>query len=449
MIMGMVLDVGRQVDGKIRLQNAADAAAYSGGLELTRGMNSLCFTNHLMCEIMAMTAILREASSPMQFPQYNGQLSASQVPAILSAWQKGADLLIQSTFPKFQKLGFDLKTHLQQEQQFVTVFSQWAAAFSAEVLPVLEYILQNELLPEYQRNLMQVYPRMAQAAALDAARRNGEPEYGRGPMYAALWRWNGRLVGDPANEAGDTTIPAVDPVRSTLPDQPEYLAEARQQRDQYARHYLRQWNAQIFSGLDFLIPFSKFKELWEKITCGRLEELLSENAERNLPFQIRKLDPPFDPGNPPPPGTYNAQLEDNYIFVGVVYWKKVPELMPRIFHNAAACDSVAYAEVHLFQPKLRLVWAHPTLWGGGSSGPSSWFGSLAPGTPAPAAPVNAVTIWEVARQDRNYFPTDWNLFSQNWMCQLAPRRKSAWITFCRMLPNWKTSATSECPSWGN
>ena len=39
MLLGMVMNVGRHVDGKIRMQNAADAAAYSGGVVLARGMN--------------------------------------------------------------------------------------------------------------------------------------------------------------------------------------------------------------------------------------------------------------------------------------------------------------------------------------------------------------------------------------------------------------------------
>ena len=441
MLLGMVMNVGRQVDGKIRLQNAADAAAYSGGLELTRGMNSLVFTNHLMCEVIAMTAILREASDPAQFPQNNGQLSASQVPKILAAWQKGADLLSASAFNKFQKLGVDLRIHLQQEQEFVTVFTQWAAAFSADVLPVLETILQNELLPEYQRNLVVAYPKMAQAAALDAAYRNGEPEFGRGEMSAALWRSNGRLAGDPSNEAGDATVPAVDPVRGTSPDQPEYLAEARQQRDRFARRYLHQWNNQIFRGLDRLIPFSKFKELWEKITCGRLEKLLSENADRNLPFQIRKMALVEDGAK-----MYNSSLEDNYIFVGAVYWKKVPSLMPRIFHSATAGDAVAYAEVHVFLPKPRLVWMHPTLSGGGSGGESSWFGPLSPGTPG--TPGDSVSVWVVARQDANYFPADWNLFSQNWACQLAPATQAGLDAILRNAPQLENSGDIKMPTLG-
>src|SRR5213075_1017327 len=52
-LLGMVLNVARQVDNKIKLQNAADAATYSGGIVLARGMNSVAFSNHLLCEVFA------------------------------------------------------------------------------------------------------------------------------------------------------------------------------------------------------------------------------------------------------------------------------------------------------------------------------------------------------------------------------------------------------------
>lgn len=61
MLLGMVMNVGRHVDGKLRMQNAADAAAYSGGVVIARGMNTLAFTNHLLCDVFAVTAFLREA----------------------------------------------------------------------------------------------------------------------------------------------------------------------------------------------------------------------------------------------------------------------------------------------------------------------------------------------------------------------------------------------------
>src|SRR5271157_3317179 len=74
MLLGMVMNVGKHIDGKIRMQNAADSAAYSGGVVLARGMNTLAFTNNLLCDVFAVTAVLRESRD---------QNAASYVPRIL------------------------------------------------------------------------------------------------------------------------------------------------------------------------------------------------------------------------------------------------------------------------------------------------------------------------------------------------------------------------------
>ncbi|MCE9555866.1 MAG: Tad domain-containing protein, partial [Planctomycetes bacterium] len=61
MLLGMVMNVGREVNNKVQMQNAADAATYSGGVVMSRGMNTLAFTNHLLCDTFALTAFMREA----------------------------------------------------------------------------------------------------------------------------------------------------------------------------------------------------------------------------------------------------------------------------------------------------------------------------------------------------------------------------------------------------
>src|SRR5208283_3850380 len=108
MLLGMIMNVGRHVDGKIRMQNAADASAYSGGVALARGMNTLAFTNHLLCDVFAVTAVLREARD---------ENSASYVPQILAAWNKVAQVFSASGFQKFVALGsaIQLKTPLEQQ----------------------------------------------------------------------------------------------------------------------------------------------------------------------------------------------------------------------------------------------------------------------------------------------------------------------------------------------
>ncbi|MCH8310257.1 MAG: hypothetical protein IIB17_07150, partial [Chloroflexi bacterium] len=60
-VLGMVINSGLQVDHKVKMQNAADASAYSGGVVLARGMNTLAFTNHLLFDVFALTAYMREA----------------------------------------------------------------------------------------------------------------------------------------------------------------------------------------------------------------------------------------------------------------------------------------------------------------------------------------------------------------------------------------------------
>src|SRR4051812_44642273 len=83
MLMGMVTNVGRQVDSKIKMQNAADAVTFSGGVEMARGMNTLAFSNHLLCDVFALTAFLREGRD---------RNAESLVPEIQAEWDKIAPL---------------------------------------------------------------------------------------------------------------------------------------------------------------------------------------------------------------------------------------------------------------------------------------------------------------------------------------------------------------------
>ena len=212
MLLGMVMNVGRQFDGKIRMQNAADSAAYSGAAVIARGMNTLAFTNHLMCNVFAMTALMREAH----------ERNAEQfVPSILSAWNKIAPVFGQSKFPKFLPLPTAISGKVPLEQQLVTAFGQWGNASSERILPIMETILSEELIPQYQRAAVQAFPQIAQLAAAETARRNGIPDYGRGQMFAVLWRTNVTAVGGDGEQASPT-LPVVephgrDPVRQRCP----------------------------------------------------------------------------------------------------------------------------------------------------------------------------------------------------------------------------------------
>ena len=160
MLLGMVMNVGRHVDGKLRMQNAADSAAYSGGVVLARGMNTLAFTNHLLCDVFAVTAVLREARD---------ENSASYAPADPRRLEQSGQVFSSSGFPKFTALGSAIQQKVPLEQQMVDSYSAWAKSVSDQVLPMMEEILSQELIPQYQRAVMVAFPDIAQAAAQQTA----------------------------------------------------------------------------------------------------------------------------------------------------------------------------------------------------------------------------------------------------------------------------------------
>src|SRR5579863_9847561 len=84
-VLGMVVNAGRQVDEKVRMQNAADAATYSGGVVVARGLNALAFANHVESEVFALTAYWRAArdAGPQKDPT-----TLNMEYAILDAWNK-------------------------------------------------------------------------------------------------------------------------------------------------------------------------------------------------------------------------------------------------------------------------------------------------------------------------------------------------------------------------
>jgi hypothetical protein len=412
MLLGMVMNAGRQVDGKIRMQVAADSAAYSGGVVLARGMNSLAFTNHLLCDVFAVTAFLREARD---------QNSASYAPNILAAWNKVAGQFTASGFPKFTALGSAIQQKTPLEQKMVTKYSDWAKSVSDQVLPMMEEILSDELIPKYQRAVVAAFPDIAQSAARETAARNGDPDHGRGTMYAALWAsWNGHRDNEVGGPIDDRTMPVVDPEMDSVSNQEEYVHTAQGQRYVLSHKYLNDWNNEALVGFDLHGKMSQFANLWRSFTCGYLDHLLNvEYPNTNLPMVIR--DNPGDASNP------TDALQKNYTFVSVVYWKKLPEMLPGLFRNPLEADSQAFAEVHLFVPRPRLGWIHEVPNSSSSPAPQGAVpgeqafiggdsGAGQTGT-TQIASSSAAGRWVVGRVGS---PSDWNLLNQSWTCQLAP-----------------------------
>lgn len=408
MLLGMVMNVGRHVDGKIRLQNAADAVAYSGTAGVARGLNALAFSNHLLCDVFAVTAFMREARDR------NAQ---RYVPAILAAWDQIGPVFQRSGFPKFERLGAAIVRKTPLERELVRSYSDWAAAASERVLPLMEEILRQEMIPEYQRAVVRTFPELAQMAAAEAARRDANPARGRGPILGVLWR-TGDGTDPPAPVGGPMegyrpSLPVVDPVFEATLGNPGYLARARSQRKHWSQHYLDLWNYYTMYIFDHEAKMCQFGSLWRSFTCGQLRQLLDvEYPNANLPHLLRTDG--SEMLNP------QEQLARDYTFVGVAYWHRMPELLPGLFRTPTAGDAVACAEARVFIPRRRLVWLSvgPSSSGIPLGGVPGDFPTLPPeGEPTPPAPGGEGGYF-VGRQPGH--SEAWDLFNQNWTVQLVP-----------------------------
>jgi hypothetical protein len=406
MLLGMVMNVGRQVDRKVRMQNAADAATYSGGVMLARGMNSLAFTNHLICDVFALTAYMREARD---------RDSESLTPDVLAAWESMAPWFTKAPLPKLAALSLAIPPKIEIEREMVRSFSEWSAASSQRILPVLEQILAEELITKYQRALVQVMPQVAQTTVQEVARRHGLLDGGRGDLQAMLWQTAQRSVGS-AEEGplawSTRTLPVVDPVGDLVNSRIDYFAIATQQRSSLSHQYLNAWNNETLRGFDTDGKMSQFANFWRGFTCGKLDFLLNlEYADRNLLFVIRT---PIDEI-----ADRQSHLEREFTWLGIGYRRPLRQVLPGLYRNLLAADDLAYAQVSMFIPRPRLVDYQPGLpppgglYGGvpGDSGPPPVSGEM------PASLGANRQIWWVRWEDRS---RAWDLLNQNWTVQLTP-----------------------------
>lgn len=406
MLLGMVMNVGRQVDRKVRMQNAADAATYSGGVMLARGMNSLAFTNHLLCDVFALTAYMREARD---------RDAEKLAPNVLAAWGNMAPYLAAAPLPKFVALGQAIPQKIPLEQEMIRAFSEWAAASSQLILPTLEMILAQELIPKYQRTVVQAIPHLAQLTAQEIARQHGLLDGGSGDLYAMLWRTTQSPVGltDEGPGAWTTrTLPVVDPIGDWPISSINYVGTSVRQRHFLSHKYLSDWNDETLRDFDSDGQLSYFAGFWRGFTCGKLDQLLNdEYPNRNLLFVIRT----------PREYMFDRQglLEREFNWLGIAYRTHLRQTLPGLYRNRMAADDQAYAQIAMFIPRPRLVNYQPglppsgELYGGvpGSGGPPAASGDS---TTLPAA---SPQIWWVRWEGLS---REWDLLNQNWTVQLVP-----------------------------
>lgn len=393
MVLGMVMNSARQVDHKVKMQNAADAATWTGGLVMSRSLNSLAFTNHLLADVFALTAFMREAHD-----------NHSELPAqeILDHWQRMGPFMATSEFPAFADLGNAIVAKVPIERQMVSTWCDWARSSADAIRPVLEDILLREAIPEFQRTLVMATPQMTQIATEEIAQRHGRAWPTRTRLHGVLWRTSVDPVGG-AQESTYPSLPVVDPISVGG----HYQLLARRERDFLAHTYLRDWNdekLQNFDGRDGAIgqngKMSQYANLWRIFSCGQLRRLLEdEYPDQNLPFQLRFIDagnlsyqrrvqddlrPNLSPASNQP--DLDEYLERDFMFVGVVYSQAWPDIMPGLFRSPGLNETQAYAQVMLTIPRRRLV----------------------------PDPVSVA-----ARQSSAYHAMHWDLTNQNWQVQLT------------------------------
>jgi len=388
MLLGLVINSSRQFDHKVRMQNAADASTYAGGVVISRTINSLAFTNHMISEVMALVAFLREADPTQQRP-------ADYTPEILDEWEKLGPIFAKSEFRKFADLGGAIPAKVDYERELIRTFDVWAAAVSADMLPVMEEILAGERIPLYQRALVESTPGVAQQVVREVAGRHGDrwPRSPQARLTAVLWRTDGAAVVDP--QALPVTDPMLEPGR--------YRDDAVPPRDMRAHMYLQQWNDRLLVHLDEHAKMSRFSQLWRTFTCAQLHEVRSENEMRNWPHLMRT-----------PVGRiadFTQHQQEQFMYAAVVYRRQPTNIMPGLYRNPVRSDVLAYAQTHIFAPRQKLRW-----------GPR-WHRRL------------GRCIWDVAREDRVCdvshwpdYPFHWTLWNQNWTNQLVPATAPALIS---------------------
>ncbi|HVW01118.1 MAG TPA: pilus assembly protein TadG-related protein [Planctomycetaceae bacterium] len=441
MLLGLLINVGLQIDDKVKMQNAADAATYSGGVALARGMNSIAFTNHLLSEVFALTAYYREGRD---------RHAEQFVPQVLNAWSQIGPVFARSQFQRFAQMGPAITPKVPMEQELVTAFGELTAAKSKVVLPVLEYLLgqpeapplppangngqqqgggngqqgngngqgqqsaaQTHIIPQFQRAVVQTIPNIAQLATQEIAKRHG-PAQQTGPrtqaLAAALWRTRGLPVGYPSEtDPHQRTLPAIDPSNEgqdaaslSQEELSRYQGSAVPQRNSLAHMYLNEWNNDHQFDLG---PFereypdpnwrneggkisgkmSQFVNFWRIFTCGQLNHLLNvEYPTTNLPHVIRTSDNGVD-------------LDADHMFIGVVYWPHKAQFFPGMYRSPMQGSALAFSQVFLYIPRARYrccPWAWPVYDRNGQI--VGWNDNMDP------------------------WPGNWDLFNQNWTVRLVP-----------------------------
>ncbi|MDA1016948.1 MAG: Tad domain-containing protein [Planctomycetota bacterium] len=459
MLLVMITNVGRHLDDKVRMQNAADASAYSGGVVVSRGMNAIAFTNHLLTDVFAMTAYLREGA------QRNAE---SLTPEIIAEWERAGQTFQMAETTNFRQMGTALERRAKMEKDLIKAYGEMSAAASELALPVFEHILAGEesqasandpgtqeeaqiagqfgLIPQFQRTVLETIPTLAQGIVDEIAFRHGltnqeleDPQAARGtsidprgPQVGVMWRMSIEPVAM-SNEANPMTrtLPVIDVNLggdTMVSNIVEYRDQAIEQRKELAKHYLEEWNQDKLRFFDREARLSQFSNLWRVFTCAHLDDLLIfEYPLTNLPMVIRQTEFGVPLDQLADDQSRNEHVERSFNFVVTVHRKHMRESGPGLFQNPlkAESDAVAFSQVTLFVPRGRRYLTYAGGGGGGGGGGQIGLGgtfgfdSSIQLPPRPATP-SANADPRAERWPRENWPSHWDLLNQNWTTKLVP-----------------------------
>lgn len=435
MLLGMITNIGEQIDDKLKMQNAADASTYSSGVVLARGMNTIAFTNHLLSETFALTAYFREGRD---------RYAESLVPEILDAWKTVDQQLGLSNFQLIRNIQPAIAPKIQMEREMVQAFGDMTAVKARLLLPPLQMILgipevpgtvpsaqdqqqiaMSHLIPTFQRAVVLAIPAAASEISREIAKRNTP---GRAAQSTQSVLWTTRtlpVLGFNQRDPYQRFLPGLDPTNEgpdvsylSPAEVGAYQGEATQRRNKLAGDYLADWNSD--RGYD-LGPFerenhseggrvsakmSNFIHLWRGFTRAKLDHLLNnEYPTTNLPHMLRRQVAGV---------TQQEYLEGEFTFDGAVYRRQRRPTMPGMYRVPVRGDAFAFARVSVYLPTPRFIT------NGGCTRflcpRYGFYGRL------PCEPCT------------DNWPTGWSLFDQHWAARMIPTSAQSTISLIQANP---------------
>ena len=392
-IIIMIGNISANLDNKLGMQNAADASVYSGSVVVARGMNTISFANHLICDVASLVAFLREGRDNNMIPESGPPLYQT----LLDEWEKQIPRLTKEgtqepTFPKFKRAGKALEGIHPIEESFLPLFSESMSQLSDQYLEILETILAEEMIPQFQQEVILQTDQITAQVVNEVAYRHGKDSKSgsQGPQAGVLWRLRSGYGPEPVGYGSqyhplERVMPAVDPSPvhidyGQLPDGDLYYQDALEERRQMTKWRLMQWNNAKMAILDSEFQLGQFANLWRILTYMQLVKLLDEYPQTNLPIMIRHNETEskeLQRAKPTP--TRNQHLEENFHFVATVHRHHYPDQAKGIFKNRMkeVSDGVTFAQVSVFLPGGRRVRTGTDdlgrpVWGSDGKGPRHW-----------------------------------------------------------------------------